>query len=55
MTDLNDLVTPDYDGHLVFANDINDAGRISGQATDSDTGDAVAFVATPVSGTAHAS
>ena len=54
MTDLNDLVTPDYDGHLVFANDINDAGG-SGANDRSDTGDAVAFVATPVSGTAHAS
>ena len=48
MTDLNDRVTPDYAGHLVFANDINDAGRIAGQAIDADTGDAVAFVAAPV-------
>lgn len=48
MTDLNDLVTPDHAGHLVFANDINDAGKISGQAIDAETGDAVAFMATPV-------
>jgi probable HAF family extracellular repeat protein len=47
MTDLNDLV-PGYAGHLVFANDINDAGEITGQAIDAETGDAVAFRATPL-------
>jgi hypothetical protein len=45
MTDLNALVQPGSAGHLIFANDINDAGDITGQAVDPDTGDAVAFVA----------
>jgi len=47
MTDLNTLVGP-ASGHLVFANDINDAGEIAGQAIDPDTGDAVAFMAAPL-------
>ena len=47
MTDLNNLVAPDDSGHLVFANDINDAGEITGQAIDPVTGDAVAFMAAP--------
>ncbi len=45
MTDLNELV-PGYTGHLVFANDINAAGEITGQTIDAETGDAVAFRAT---------
>jgi probable HAF family extracellular repeat protein len=49
MTDLNSLV-PGYVGHLVFANDINEAGEIAGQALDAETGDAVAFLATPLGG-----
>ena len=49
MTDLNTLVTPDYAGLLVFANDINDAGQITGQTIDPATGDAVAFMAAPLS------
>ncbi|HYU93295.1 MAG TPA: hypothetical protein VEN95_07435 [Actinomycetota bacterium] len=48
MTDLNTRVTPGYGGQLLFANDINDAGAISGQAIDPETGDAVAFLAAPV-------
>lgn len=44
--DLNEL-TPDYDGHLIFANDITGRGAISGQAIAAD-GTEVAFVATPV-------
>ncbi|HSE40382.1 MAG TPA: hypothetical protein VLH08_06405, partial [Acidobacteriota bacterium] len=47
MTDLNTLV-PGYAGHLVFANDINDDGEITGGAIDAETGDNVTFVATPV-------
>jgi probable HAF family extracellular repeat protein len=47
MTDLNQLA-PGYAGQFVFANDINDAGEIAGQAVDAETGDAVAFRATPV-------
>jgi probable HAF family extracellular repeat protein len=48
MADLNTLVTPGYEGHLVFANDVNDQGAISGQAIDPGTGDAVAFLAAPL-------
>jgi hypothetical protein len=48
MTDLNTLVTAGSAGHLVFANDINDVGAITGQAIDPETGDAVAFVADPL-------
>lgn len=40
-------LAPGYDGHLLFANDINDAGQISGAATSAATGETVAFVATP--------
>lgn len=43
--DLNDLAL-DYDGHLLYANDINDAGVITGEAIDAD-GESVAFLATP--------
>jgi probable HAF family extracellular repeat protein len=50
MTDLNTLVAPDYAARLVFANDINDAGEITGQALDPVTGDAVSFSATPLAG-----
>ena len=51
MTDLNTLVAPGYTGRLVFANDINDAGEITGQTIDPETGDAVAFLAAPLRGT----
>jgi probable HAF family extracellular repeat protein len=44
--DLNGLVAPGYQGHLVLANDINDAGMITGQAINA-AGVAVTFVATP--------
>jgi probable HAF family extracellular repeat protein len=46
VSDLNDLADG-YEGHLIFANDVNDAGVITGQATNA-AGEAVAFVATPV-------
>jgi probable HAF family extracellular repeat protein len=49
MTDLNDVV-PGYSGFLVFANDINDSGEITGGAVDADTGDAVTFIAKPIPG-----
>ncbi|MGH9243453.1 MAG: hypothetical protein ACRD29_03885 [Acidimicrobiales bacterium] len=45
IVDLNTLA-PDYDGHLDYAGDINDAGVITGQAISA-TGEPVAFVATP--------
>jgi hypothetical protein len=44
-TDLNDLA-PGYGGHLVFANDVNDEGVITGQAINA-AGETVAFTATP--------
>lgn len=50
MTDLNALVEPGSAGHIVFANDINDAREITGQAIDPDTGDAVAIMAAPLGG-----
>jgi probable HAF family extracellular repeat protein len=46
MRDLNDLA-PGYDDLITTANDIDDRGRITGQAFDADTGQFVAFVATP--------
>jgi len=45
MTDLNDLV--DSDLVLIAAYDIDDRGRITGQAFDADAGAFVAFAATP--------
>jgi probable HAF family extracellular repeat protein len=49
LTDLNDLVdiAPDV---LLSAQDINDAGQITGRVLDSATGKVLAFVATPVAG-----
>jgi probable HAF family extracellular repeat protein len=47
MQDLNDLA-PGYDDVITTANDIDDRGRITGQAFDADTGQFVAFLATPV-------
>jgi probable HAF family extracellular repeat protein len=46
MTDLNDLA-PDYSGHLCAANDIDDHGRITGEAIQAGTGQSVAFLAKP--------
>jgi probable HAF family extracellular repeat protein len=50
MTDLSELASG-YEGSFVFANDINDAGEITGQAIDAETGDAVTFLASPLRGT----
>jgi len=55
MTDLNTLVAPGSAGHLVSAGDINDAGVITGEALDQETGESLAFVATPVRGHGKAS
>jgi probable HAF family extracellular repeat protein len=52
MTDLNTLVAPGIAGHLVFANDINNAGVITGQTFDPQTGNLLAFKATPSHGRA---
>lgn len=46
MKSLNALVGS-YDDRLTTANDIDDAGRITGQALDKDAGRLVAFVARP--------
>jgi probable HAF family extracellular repeat protein len=47
MTELNTLVTADYEDTLTTANDINNSGRITGQALEQGTGALVAFVARP--------
>ncbi len=47
ITNLNTLVEPGYGGTLVSANDVNESGRITGQALDHTTGALVAFVAQP--------
>jgi len=46
MTDLNTLVGPGDDNLLISANDIDDAGRITGQASGQAAGQLVAFRAT---------
>jgi probable HAF family extracellular repeat protein len=48
MIDLNRLVAAGYRDHLFFANDINDRGRITGQAVASDASESLAFVAIPI-------
>jgi hypothetical protein len=47
MLDLNDLVQPEYRGHLRSARGINDAGWITGQSMDPATGERRAFLAIP--------
>ena len=46
MTDLNELV--DSPDRILSAQDINDAGEITGRVLDQATGETLAFVATPV-------
>ena len=53
LTDLNTLTVPGSP-FLLYANDINDAGEIAGQAFDPSTSEAPAFVAFPVAGRAAA-
>ena len=53
LTDLNTLTVPGSP-FLLYANDINDAGEIAGQAFDPSTSEAPAFVAFPVAGQAAA-
>jgi probable HAF family extracellular repeat protein len=51
MYDLNALVVPAGSAYdLIFANDINDEGQITGLAVDENTGDAVAFRLVPARG-----
>ena len=47
IVDLNTLVAPGYTDQLVYANDINDAGVITGQAVNASTNVASAFLAVP--------
>lgn len=48
LSDLNDMLVPDYTGHIEFAGDIDNHGRITGQASDPAGGQVfVAFVASP--------
>jgi probable HAF family extracellular repeat protein len=47
IVDLNTQVARGYTDQLVFANDINDAGEITGQAMDATTGVSAAFLAVP--------
>jgi probable HAF family extracellular repeat protein len=52
MTDLNCL-TPVGSPYLLYANDIDDSGRITGEAYDPSTGEAPAFLAAPLPGINH--
>ena len=54
MTDLNCL-TPLGSPYLLYANDIDDSGRITGEAYDPTTGEAPAFLAAPTPGVNHCS
>ena len=47
MRDLNDL-KGDYPNVIALANDINDAGEITGRVRDGVTGEILTFVATPI-------
>jgi hypothetical protein len=47
IVDLNTLVAPGYSDQLVFANDINDTGAITGQSFNATTGVSSAFLALP--------
>jgi probable HAF family extracellular repeat protein len=49
MSDLNDLI-PAGSPVLLYANDINDSGEITGEAFDPGTGDAPAFLLVPSNG-----
>jgi probable HAF family extracellular repeat protein len=47
-TELHDLLVPGYPNVLTSAQDINDAGRITGRVVEASTGRTLTFVATPV-------
>ena len=49
VTDLNSVTQPGAP-YLIYANDINDRGEFTGEALDTNTGTAPAYVATPVDG-----
>jgi probable HAF family extracellular repeat protein len=50
MTDLNSLVAPGYSDQIYAAGDINDLGRITGQAFNPTTNEYSAFLAVPENG-----
>ena len=50
MTDLNSLVAPGYNDQIFAAGDINDLGRITGQAFNPTTNEFSAFFAVPEPG-----
>jgi len=50
MTDLNSIVAPGYSDHIYAAGDINDLGRITGQAFNPTTNEYSAFLAVPEHG-----
>jgi len=50
LKNLNDLVGPGFLDVLLSAQDINDAGQITGRLLDHNTGQTLAFVATPIIG-----
>jgi len=50
MTDLNSIVAPGYSDHVYAAGDINDLGRITGQAFNPTTNEYSAFLAVPEHG-----
>lgn len=54
ITDLNCL-TPPGSPYLLYANDIDERGRIVGEAFDPNTGNAPGFIAVPMSGSNHCS
>jgi probable HAF family extracellular repeat protein len=47
ISDLNEA-SPTYAGRLLFANDINDDGTLTGAAISVESGEVVAFIATPI-------
>jgi probable HAF family extracellular repeat protein len=51
MIELNNLTVPGSP-YLLYANDINDAGQIAGEAFDANTGEAPGFVAVPLADSA---
>jgi probable HAF family extracellular repeat protein len=52
MTDINELLPEDSPLYVLLAMAINDKGQIAGLAVDTGTGEAHAFLATPVAGSA---
>jgi hypothetical protein len=51
LKNLNDLVGPGFLDVLLSAQDNNDAGQITGRLLDHNTGQTLAFVATPITRT----